>query len=112
MEPLLVAELGKRKPHVIVCDVDRLTIDPLEFLRQLRFVLPDTIIAVLTATIATPWAVSCHLAGVTCMLCASSSQARIVVGLRDALRSGCYTDPRFEDASGSAKRSSTKPVER
>jgi DNA-binding NarL/FixJ family response regulator len=110
VEPLDVADLGKRQPRVIACDVDRLAIDPLEFLRQLRFVLPETIIVAITGTVSTAWAVSCHLAGVTCMLCTGSSQAQIVTGLRDALLSGCYTDPRFEAAGGTGTGSRAKPV--
>jgi hypothetical protein len=45
---LNVAELGELKPDFLACDVDDLASDQLEFLRQVRFVLPQCIIVVST----------------------------------------------------------------
>ncbi len=96
---LNVAKLGKLAPKLIVCDVDLLEVDGLEFLRQLRFVLPQCILAVFTRTPEQSWALSCHLAGASCVLSGASSPAELLAGLREALQLGCYTDPRFSRLS-------------
>jgi len=93
--PLGVAELRKLAPGLLVADVDRLAVDQLELLRQIRFVLPDCVIVVYTAVAKLSWARACHLAGATCVLSKESPQSQIASGLRHAMRSGCYTDPRF-----------------
>jgi DNA-binding NarL/FixJ family response regulator len=90
-----VAELGRLRPDVLVCDVDALDIDPLEFLRRIRFVLPRCIIAVYTDKTTSAWSLACHLAGANCLLSKSSDEHRLARGLRVALNSGCYTDPSF-----------------
>lgn len=90
-----VAELGKLAPDVLVCDVDVTERDSLELLRQLRFVLPECLIAVYTGITERTWVVACHLAGGNCLLSKASDQRQLSKGLRGALRSGCYTDPRF-----------------
>jgi DNA-binding NarL/FixJ family response regulator len=90
-----VAELGHMRPSLLVCDVDGLAVDQLEMLRQIRFVLPDCVIAVYTERMTSAWAKSCHLAGVNCLLAKKSTKAALAAGLADAMRSGCFTDPRF-----------------
>jgi DNA-binding NarL/FixJ family response regulator len=90
-----VVELGRLSPDVLVCDLDDIDVDPLELLRQVRFVLPDCLIAVYTGVIERKWGRACHLAGANCLLAKSSDERRLSDGLRDALLSGCYTDPRF-----------------
>src|SRR5579872_4395838 len=65
---LEVSELGKLAPALLVCDVDGIEVDAIELLRQIRFVLPECVIAVYTGVMERTW---------------------------DALRNGCYTDPRF-----------------
>lgn len=92
---LNVTKLGKRSLSVIVCDVDDLDVDPLEMIRQLRFVLPDCIIAVHTDIAGSEWALACHLAGVNCLLSKRSSVDKLAAGLRIGLESGCFTDPHF-----------------
>ena len=93
-----VVELGKLAPDVMVADLDGLAVDPIERLRQLRFVLPTCIIAVYTANATRSWAVKCHLAGANCILSKDSTQTELVVGVRSALRNGCFTDPRLSAA--------------
>ncbi len=93
--PLGVAELRKLAPDVLIVDIDGLDVDALELLRQVRFVLPDCVIAVYTAGTDLSWARSCHLAGATCVLSKESSESQLVSGFRNAIRSGCFTDPRF-----------------
>jgi DNA-binding NarL/FixJ family response regulator len=44
------------------------------------------------------WSRECHLAGAGCLLSKSATRAELVVGIREALESGCYTDPRFHAA--------------
>jgi DNA-binding NarL/FixJ family response regulator len=90
-----VAELGRLRPDVLVCDVDGFAADPLELLRQVRFVLPECLIAVYTGVMERAWGRKCHLAGANCLLAKSSDQHRLAEGLRNAIESGCYTDPLF-----------------
>lgn len=90
-----VAELGKMTPDLLVCDIDALRVDPLEMVRRLRFVLPDCVIAVYTGDMRRTWGVSCHLAGANCLLAKGSTRRQLSSGLRGAVRTGCYTDPRF-----------------
>jgi DNA-binding NarL/FixJ family response regulator len=90
-----VTQLGRLGPDVLVCDLDDLDVDALELLRQIRFVLPDCIIAVYTGIVERVWGRACHLAGANCLLAKGSDERCLAAGLRDALLSGCYTDPRF-----------------
>jgi DNA-binding NarL/FixJ family response regulator len=92
---LNVAELSRVAPTLLVCDLDGLDIDPLEMLRRIRFVLPDCTIAVYTGNMDRTWTRACHLAGANCLLSKDSGRQDLSDGLRDALLSGCYTDPRF-----------------
>jgi DNA-binding NarL/FixJ family response regulator len=92
---LNVTELGRLLPDVLICDIDDLDVDPLELLRQIRFVLPDCMIAVYSGIMERKWGRRCHLAGANCLLAKGSDERRLSTGLRDALLSGCYTDPRF-----------------
>jgi DNA-binding NarL/FixJ family response regulator len=39
-----------------------------------------------------------HIAGVNAMLSKDSSEAQLADGVRNVMRSGCYTDPRFAAA--------------
>ena len=41
-----VPELGRLVPNILICDVDATATDSLELLRQIRFVLPECLIAV------------------------------------------------------------------
>jgi len=93
--PLDVAELGRLAPDLLICDLDGVDVDPLELLRQLRFVLPDAIVAVYTETLEASWGRACHVAGANCLLLKASDQRLLTHGLIVALESGCYTDPRF-----------------
>jgi CheY-like chemotaxis protein len=90
-----VAALGKLAPGVLIADIDRLEVDPLEALRQLRFVLPECVIVVYTAGVESSWGRACHLAGATCVLSKESRERQLTMGLRHALQTGCFTDPRF-----------------
>jgi DNA-binding NarL/FixJ family response regulator len=92
---LNVAELGRLSPDVLVCDLDEVDADPLELLRQLRFVLPDCLIVVYSGLMDRVWSRSCHLAGANCLLAKTSGERALSSGLRGALVSGCYTDPQF-----------------
>jgi DNA-binding NarL/FixJ family response regulator len=93
-----VSELGQLAPQILLCDIDASGVDPLEFLRRLRFVLPESILAVYTAIVKTSWARECHLAGANCILSKESSEAELALGLRGATVSGCFTDPRVAAA--------------
>lgn len=90
-----VVELGKLAPDVLVADLDALTVDPLERLRQLRFVLPSCIIVVYTANNTRAWGVEYHLAGANAVLSKASTEAELAAGVRSALQRGCFTDPRL-----------------
>jgi CheY-like chemotaxis protein len=93
-----VAALGRLAPDLIVCDVDGLDVDALELLRQIRFVLPDCVLAVYTGVMKRAWGLACHLAGANCLLSKDATEAELSEGVRDALQSGCFTDPRFAAA--------------
>jgi DNA-binding NarL/FixJ family response regulator len=90
-----VSALAKLAPSLLVCDIDGLDVDPLELLRRIRFVLPDCLIAVYTGVVTSAWSRACHLAGANCLLAKNATTAELSLGLRSALLSGCYTDPRF-----------------
>jgi DNA-binding NarL/FixJ family response regulator len=95
---LNVTELSKAALALVLCDIDGLTIDSLETLRRLRFRLPDCVIAVYTKDTKRAWGLACHLAGANCLLSKDATEAELCDGLRDALQSGCFTDPRFAAA--------------
>jgi DNA-binding NarL/FixJ family response regulator len=90
-----VRVLGEMRPDVLIGDLDGLTIDPLELLRQIRFVLPTCTIAVFSGDHRRTWGAACHMAGANCLLSKSSTLIELTAGLRDAVGSGCFTDPRF-----------------
>jgi DNA-binding NarL/FixJ family response regulator len=90
-----IVELRKLAPNVLVADVDRLEVDPLEMVRQLRFVLPDCVLVVFTSATEQSWARECHFAGATAVLSKDSDATQLADGLWHAIRSGCWTDPRF-----------------
>jgi DNA-binding NarL/FixJ family response regulator len=92
---LEVRALGKIHPDLLIGDVDHLAVDPLEILRQIRFVLPNCIIAVYSGDTRRSWGLACHLAGANCLLSKQSTQRQLSAGVHDAVDSGCYTDPRF-----------------
>jgi DNA-binding NarL/FixJ family response regulator len=92
---LNASELGRLHPDLLVCDVDDSDVDALELLRRIRFVLPECVIAVYTGVMDSTWSRACHLAGANCLLSKDSSERDLAAGLRGALASGCYTDPRF-----------------
>ena len=83
-----VVELGRLAPDVLVCDLDDVDGDPLELLRQIRFVLPDCLIAVYSGLMEREWGRACHLAGANCLLAKSSNERRLSDGLRGALLTG------------------------
>src|SRR5579863_5562714 len=90
-----VAALARLAPDVLVADIDRQEVDALELLRQLRFVLPVCVIVVYTGVAKAAWGRDCHLAGASCVLSKESRRALLVSGLQRAIRTGCFTDPRF-----------------
>lgn len=90
-----VVALGKLAPDVLVADIDRQEVDALELLRQLRFVLPACVIVVYTGAVRSAWGRDCHLAGASCVLSKESREALLASGLRRAIQTGCFTDPRF-----------------
>jgi len=90
-----VSELGRLAPDLLVCDIDDIDVDALELLRQIRFVLPECLIAVYTGVTERTWGRACHLAGANCLLSKDADERCLAGGLHYAVRSGCYTDPRF-----------------
>jgi DNA-binding NarL/FixJ family response regulator len=93
--PLDVVELAKLSADILIIDIDRLDIDPLEMLRRLRFVLPECLIVVYTGIMQHPWSRACHMAGANCVLSKESMESQLSTGLRSAIWGGCFTDPRF-----------------
>jgi DNA-binding NarL/FixJ family response regulator len=93
--PLEVADLGRLEPDILVCDIDGVRVAGLELLRRLRFVLPECLIAVYSGNRRRSWGRDCHLAGANCLLSKSSNRSELAHGMRDAMRTGCFTDPFF-----------------
>ena len=96
--PLRPVEIARLRPDLCICDLDVVETDALELLRQLRFVLPTSLIAVYTGRLERTWAFDCHLAGANAVLLKESHLDRLTSGLRGVITSGCYTDPRFAAA--------------
>jgi len=90
-----ISEINAHAPDVLMIDLDHLPGDCLESVRQLRFVLPECTIAVLTSTFETRWAKRCHAAGACGVLPGGGSEAQILIGLQQALLTGAYTDAHF-----------------
>jgi DNA-binding NarL/FixJ family response regulator len=88
-----VVALGKIAPSLVLCDLDGLDVDPLEWLRQARFVLPGSIIIVYTNARSQSWLRACHSSGANGMLSKKSSESELVSGIRSSIRIGCFTDP-------------------
>lgn len=87
--------MRKCLPDILILDVDGLEVDPLEMLRQVRFVLPGCLLVVYTHTTTEAWARACHLAGANCVLSKASPESQLALGLRNAIRIGSFTDPHF-----------------
>jgi DNA-binding NarL/FixJ family response regulator len=100
-ERLTVAKIAQHAPRVILVDLDHLQTDRLEGVRQLRFVLPDCTIAVVSAELNGAWAARCHMAGATGVL-SPGDAPHMLAGLLSAVRSGCYTDPSFSEQVANA----------
>jgi DNA-binding NarL/FixJ family response regulator len=93
-----VVGLRTVSPDVLICDLDALETDPLEMLRQLRFVLPGCIIVIYTRNAKRSWGLSCHTAGANGVLSKDSSETELAAGLKLAMADGCFTDPRLRAA--------------
>jgi DNA-binding NarL/FixJ family response regulator len=93
-----VVGLRTVSPDVLICDLDALETDPLEMLRQLRFVLPRCIIVIYTSNAKRSWGLSCHTAGASGVLSKDSSETELAAGLKLAMADGCFTDPRLRAA--------------
>lgn len=94
-ETLGVAKLGTYAPCLLVIDFDHIRSDKLESIRQIRFVLPDCAIAVMSSDLKRSWAKQCHMAGANGVFSSSTTMTKLVAGLRHAVQTGCYTDPAF-----------------
>jgi DNA-binding NarL/FixJ family response regulator len=94
-EDLGVARLGSYSPEVLMIDCDHLRSDKLESIRQLRFVLPNCSIAVVSSNLKRKWAKRCHMAGANVVLYSGDGRAKLAAGLKRGVDSGCYTDPGF-----------------
>jgi len=93
-ERMAVTKMARHKPRAILVDLDHLETDHLECVRQLRFVLPECTIAVVSSKLHESWAARCHLAGATGVL-SRSDVPQMLAGLLQSVQRGCYTDPAF-----------------
>jgi DNA-binding NarL/FixJ family response regulator len=93
-----VVALRVISPDLLICDLDSLEVEPLEVLRQLRFVLPRCIIVIYTLVTKRSWGLSCHTAGANGVLSKDSSETELAAGLKLAMSDGCFTDPRLRAA--------------
>ncbi|HLI96642.1 MAG TPA: hypothetical protein VKT72_11230 [Candidatus Baltobacteraceae bacterium] len=90
-----VTKLRTYAPRVLMIDVDHIPSNKLESIRQLRFVLPECAIAVVSSNLQSSWAKQCHMAGANGVFSSGSSTQHMIAGLQSAIRTGCYTDPVF-----------------
>ncbi len=102
-EPTILAAtdttaIGSLDAHVLVLDVDALETDPLETIRQARFLLRAGVIAIFTDRLEQSWGLACHLAGANCLLSKLGSEDTTAIGLLRGIGGGCFTDPAFEAA--------------
>lgn len=95
LEDVGVAKLGIYAPCVLMVDFDHIRSDRLESIRQLRFVLPDCAIVVVSSNLQGTWARMCHMAGANAVLSSRSGAKHMIAGLQCAVRTGCYTGPEF-----------------
>jgi DNA-binding NarL/FixJ family response regulator len=93
-----VVALRAISPDLLICDLDSHETDPLETLRQLRFVLPQCVIVLYTLNTKRSWGVGAHSAGANGVLSKKSSESELAVGLKLAMSDGCFTDPRLRAA--------------
>lgn len=93
-----VTGIGKLAPDLLVCDIDEIGVDGLELIRQIRFVLPDCLIAVYTGVAKRAWGRACHFAGANYLLSKGADAATLAPGVHAAMLSGCYTAPPFAAA--------------
>jgi DNA-binding NarL/FixJ family response regulator len=93
-----VVALRTVSPDLLICDLDALETDPLEMLRQLRFVLPRCPIVVYTLNAKRSWGLSCHTAGANGILSKNSTESELALGLKLVMSDGCFTDPRLRAA--------------
>jgi DNA-binding NarL/FixJ family response regulator len=90
-----VSALARYAPHVVMIDFDHLCGDQLESVRQIRFVLPNCAIAVVSSNFKSEWARTCHFAGASGVISGSGTSIHMTAGLQRATLTGCYTDPAF-----------------
>jgi DNA-binding NarL/FixJ family response regulator len=90
-----VAKLSTYRPRVLMVDFDHIHSDEFESIRQVRFVLPDCAIAVISSNLNHSWARRCHMAGVNGVMPAGQAIGRLVAGLHHAVDTGCFTDAAF-----------------
>jgi DNA-binding NarL/FixJ family response regulator len=90
-----IGVLSALAPEFVLVDIDSASSDPIEALRQLRFVLPNCIMFVYTRSEDAAIVRACHSAGANCLLSKRSSEHELTAGMRHAIWSGCFTDPHF-----------------
>ena len=97
-EHLQVAKLAAYAPEALMIDFDHFSNEKLESVRQIRFVLPECAIAVVSSNLTSKWAAQCHMAGANGVLSRTAGSERMLGGLQSAVLTGCYTDPDFSVA--------------
>jgi DNA-binding NarL/FixJ family response regulator len=90
-----VAMLHALNPAVIVVDIDSMKTEPLEALRQLRFVLPNCALVVYAGRLTPSQLPALRNAGSNAVLAKGSSDAEVVAGLRCTTAGGFFSDPNF-----------------
>ena len=90
-----VRDVGNCFPRVLIGDVDCLIVNPFEVLRQIRFILPECMIAVYSGQMTKGRGLAFHMAGVNCVLSKDATEDELSAALIGAESTGCYTDPRF-----------------
>ncbi len=91
-------QLIEDPPDLLFIDVDFSSQEPLKFITLLRTLLPKTLIAVYTSMRSVEWAKACHFSGANAVLTKAADREEIVMGLRQMIDTGEFTDVRLRNA--------------
>jgi DNA-binding NarL/FixJ family response regulator len=91
-------QLIEDPPDLLFTDVDFSSQEPLKFIALLRTLLPKTLIAVYTSMRSAEWAKACHFSGANAVLTKAADRDEIVMGLRQMIDTGEFTDVRLRNA--------------
>jgi len=93
-------DLIEQPPELLFIDIDFSLQEPLKFIALLRTLLPKALIAVYTSMRSAEWAKACHFSGANAVLTKAADRDEIVLGLRQMIETGEFTDVRLRTNTG------------